>query len=104
MLLLVSIREAKVRADKFLKVSRIIKRRTVAKEACETDRIMINGKQAKPSSEVKVGDVLTVKFGNGQISVRIKDIAEHVPKNDASNLYEIIAENRENKESKENQE
>jgi len=103
-LLLVSIREAKVRADKFLKVSRIIKRRTVAKEACETDRIMINGKQAKPSSEVKVGDVLTVKFGNGEISVRIKEIAEHVPKNDASNLYEIIAENRENKESKENQE
>ena len=80
-----------MRADKFLKVSRIIKRRTVAKEACETERIMINGKQAKPSSEVKEGDVLTVKFGNGEISVRIKRIAEHVPKNEAVNLYEVIS-------------
>lgn len=80
-----------MRADKFLKVSRIIKRRTVAKEACETDRIIINGKQAKPSKEVKEGDILTVKFGTGEITVRIKKIAEHVPKNDASELYEIIS-------------
>jgi len=83
-----------MRADKFLKVSRIIKRRSVAKEACETERIMINGKAAKPSSEVKVGDILTVKFGTGEISVRIKEIAEHVLKNDAANLYEIISEER----------
>lgn len=81
-----------MRADKFLKVSRIIKRRSVAKEACETDRIYINGKQAKPSTHVKEGDVLTVKFGTGEISVKVKKLLEHVPKNDASELFEIISD------------
>ncbi len=79
-----------MRVDKFLKVSRIIKRRTVAKEACDTERIIINGKQAKPSSPVKEGDIVTVKFGGGEVSVRVKKIAEHVPKNNAGDLYEII--------------
>ena len=79
-----------MRVDKFLKVSRIIKRRTVAKEACDTERIIINGKQAKPSSPVKEGDIVTVKFGGGEVSVRVKRIAEHVPKNNAGDLYEII--------------
>ncbi|MDO4482731.1 MAG: RNA-binding S4 domain-containing protein [Bacillota bacterium] len=83
-----------MRADKFLKVSRIIKRRSVAKEACETERIMINGKQAKPSSHVKEGDVLTVRFGNAEISVRVKEIAEHVPKDKAADLYEIISQHK----------
>ncbi len=81
-----------MRADKFLKVSRIIKRRTVAKEACDTERILINGKQAKPSSHVKEGDVLTVKFGTGEVCVRVKKLLEHVPKNEATELYEIVAE------------
>lgn len=81
-----------MRADKFLKVSRIIKRRSVAKEACETERIMINGKQAKPSSHVKEGDILSVKFGSGEISVRVKQIMEHVPKDKATDLYEIISQ------------
>ena len=79
-----------MRVDKFLKVSRLITRRTVAKEACETERIMINGKQAKPSAAVKEGDIVCVKFGNGEVTVRIKQIAEHVAKQDASSLYEII--------------
>ncbi|MBR2577041.1 MAG: RNA-binding S4 domain-containing protein [Firmicutes bacterium] len=79
-----------MRVDKFLKVSRIIKRRTVAKEACDTERIIINGKQAKPSSPVKEGDIVTVKFGGGEVSVRVKKIAEHVPKGDAGDLYEVL--------------
>lgn len=80
-----------MRVDKFLKVSRLIKRRTVAKEACETERITINGKAAKPSADVKVGDVVSVKFGTGEVTVRVKNISEHVPKNEASELYEIIS-------------
>lgn len=79
-----------MRVDKFLKVSRIIKRRTVAKEACDTERIIINGKQAKPSTPVKEGDVVTVKFGNGEVSVRVKKIADHVPKNEAGEMYEVL--------------
>ena len=80
-----------MRLDKFLKVSRLIKRRTVAKEACETERITINGKAAKPSADVKVGDVVSVKFGNGEVTVRVRSLAEHVPKNEASDLYEILS-------------
>lgn len=79
-----------MRVDKFLKVSRLIKRRTVAKEACETERITINGKQAKPSASVKEGDIVSVRFGNGEVTVKVKAIAEHVAKQDASSLYEII--------------
>ena len=79
-----------MRVDKFLKLSRLIKRRTVAKEACETERITINGKAAKPSADVKVDDVVSVKFGNGEVTVRVKAIAEHVAKQDASDLYEIL--------------
>lgn len=80
-----------MRVDKFLKVSRLIKRRTVAKEACETERIMINGKEAKPSAKVKVGDMVSVKFGRGEVSVVVKMVSEHVAKQDADKMYEIIS-------------
>ena len=79
-----------MRLDKFLKVSRIIKRRTVAKEACEKGLVQINGKTAKSSSEVKIGDVLTLTFGEKVIRCRITDIREHVLKDDAKDLYEVI--------------
>ena len=79
-----------MRIDKYLKNARIIKRRTVAKEACEQDRVLLNGKPAKPGSEVKAGDILTVRFGTGELRVRILDTPEHVAKDGAAALYEVL--------------
>jgi ribosomal 50S subunit-recycling heat shock protein len=79
-----------MRLDKFLKVSRIIKRRTVAKEACDKGIVTINGKIAKSSSEVSIGDILEIKFGEKLMKFEIKEIKEHVLKNDAKEMFEII--------------
>ena len=79
-----------MRLDKYLKVSRIIKRRTVAKEAGEGGRVSINGKVAKPSSEVKEGDVLEIRFGEKVAKLRVLSIVETVRKNDAAAMYEMI--------------
>ena len=79
-----------MRIDKFLKVSRLIKRRTVAKEACDTGRIMINGKAAKAGSEVKAGDVIEIQFGNNSLSAKVLKISETCKKEDAGGMYEII--------------
>ncbi|MBE7018957.1 MAG: RNA-binding S4 domain-containing protein [Ruminococcaceae bacterium] len=76
-----------MRIDKYLKVSRIIKRRTVAQEACEGGKVTINGKVAKPSSEVKVGDVLTLQFGARCVRVEVLEVKEVVKKDDASLMY-----------------
>ena len=80
-----------MRLDKYLKVSRIIKRRTVAKEASEGGRVTINGKVAKPSSEVREGDVLEIRFGEKMARFRILQVAEVVRKNDAGAMYELLA-------------
>ena len=77
-----------MRLDKYLKVSRIIKRRTVAKEACEKG--LVNGKLAKSSSEVRVGDVLRITFGERIVEYRITNIKEHVLKDEAKELYELV--------------
>ena len=79
-----------MRLDKYLKVSRIIKRRTVAKEAGEGGRVTINGKVAKPSSEVKEGDVLEIRFGDKLARYKVVSIAETVRKNEASLMYEVL--------------
>lgn len=79
-----------MRIDKFLKVSRIIKRRTVAKEACDKGIVTINGKVAKSSNEVMVGDVLEIQFGEKKIKFKITEVKEHVLKNDAKEMYTII--------------
>ena len=79
-----------MRLDKYLKVSRIIKRRTVANAACDLGRVMINGKTAKPSSEVKIGDVLDIRLGSGTICVKVLSIQEHALKSDANLMYELI--------------
>ncbi|SHK04291.1 Ribosomal 50S subunit-recycling heat shock protein, contains S4 domain [Clostridium cavendishii DSM 21758] len=86
-----------MRLDKYLKVSRIIKRRTVAKEACEGGRVSINEKVAKPSTDVKEGDIIKIVFGNRELKARIINIAEHVRKEDAKAMYEIL-EGEEDKE------
>lgn len=80
-----------MRLDKYLKVSRIIKRRTVAKDACDNGRILVNNKISKPGIEVKEGDILEIIYANKSMKYRITNIAEHVKKEEASNMYEIIS-------------
>lgn len=82
-----------MRLDKYLKVSRIIKRRTVAKEACESGRVSINGKVAKPSNDIKEGDIIEIIFANRKLKAKIINISEHVKKDDAKDMY-IILEGR----------
>ena len=79
-----------MRIDKYLKASRIIKRRTVAKEACEQGKVSINGKTAKPGDEVKVGDVIVASFGNGEMKVEVLDLKESAGKDQADSLYKVI--------------
>jgi len=79
-----------MRLDKFLKVSRIIKRRTVAKDFAENERVMINGRIAKPSSEVKKGDIITIQVGDRKTSVEVLEIRENVKAAEAKNLYRTI--------------
>lgn len=81
-----------MRIDKYLKVSRIIKRRTVANEACAGGRVMINEKTAKPSSEVKAGDVITIRFGEHLGRYRVTDIRETVRKELAGEMYIVLNE------------
>lgn len=79
-----------MRIDKFLKNSRIIKRRTVAKDACEQGRITVNDKLAKPGTEVKPGDEIFVQFGNGSLRVEVVALTESCRKEDAPGMYRVI--------------
>ncbi len=79
-----------MRIDKFLKVSRILKRRTVAQEACGGEKVLINGKIAKPSTAVKIGDEIEVLYASGTLKIRVLNIKETVKKEEASSLYEVI--------------
>lgn len=79
-----------MRIDKYLKNSRLIKRRTVAKEACDQNRILINDKPAKAGSIVSINDIITLDFSAKRIKVRVIDIKEHVNKDGASEMYEVI--------------
>lgn len=79
-----------MRIDKFLKNSRIIKRRTIAKEACEQGRVKINNKLAKPGDIVKVEDIIELELGQGTVRVRVLRLSDHVGKNDADTLYESL--------------
>lgn len=81
-----------MRLDKFLKVSRLIKRRTVAKDVSDQGRVWINGREAKPASAVKVGDELTVRFGQKQMVVRIDKLAETSRKDEAGEMYTLVRE------------
>ena len=80
-----------MRLDKYLKVSRIIKRRTVAKEACEGGRVSINDRIAKPGTDVKEGDIIEIKYASKSLKAKIINIAEHVKKENAQGMYEIIS-------------
>ncbi|MBP5745787.1 MAG: RNA-binding S4 domain-containing protein [Lachnospiraceae bacterium] len=79
-----------MRLDKYLKVSRLIKRRTVANEACDAGRVLINGNVAKAGTNVKVGDKITIQFGNKETNVEVTAVEETVRKEEASELYKFI--------------
>mgnify|MGYP000962797545 FL=1 len=81
-----------MRIDKFLKVSRIIKRRTLAKEVCDAGRVQINGRPAKAGTEVKPGDTVFIDFGRRQLTVRVVEVREHVRAAEARELYEVVSE------------
>ena len=79
-----------MRVDKFLKVSRLIKRRTVANEAADAGRVMVNGKVVKASYDVKIGDVIEITFGTRTVKARITSVADSTKKDDAKEMYELI--------------
>lgn len=79
-----------MRLDKFLKVSRLIKRRTVANEACDAGRVLVNGKVAKASVDVKVGDIIEIGFGSKAVKVKVLDVQETVKKDEAKDLIEYL--------------
>lgn len=79
-----------MRLDKFLKVSRILKRRTVANEACDNERVSVNGKAAKPSYRLSVGDEVCIRFGDRSFRFRVLSLNEHVRKEEAENMYEVL--------------
>lgn len=81
-----------MRLDKYLKVARILKRRTVSKELAANQRVVVNGRVAKPSTEIKAGDIIEVTFGQRCLVVRVLEVRDVVRKNDASELYEVIEE------------
>ncbi len=81
-----------MRLDKYLKVSRLIKRRTLAKEVAENERILVNGNLAKPSKELKIGDLITISFGNKDVTVRVSSLEANTKKADATSMYEFVSE------------
>lgn len=80
-----------MRIDKFLKNARVIKRRTIAKEACEQGRVFVNGKLAKPGTELVVGDEIEIIFGTNPMKIRVEKLLEHVMKDDSKDMYSIIS-------------
>lgn len=79
-----------MRLDKYLKVSRLIKRRTVANEACDAGRVMVNDKPAKASVNVKVGDVIAIQFGNKEVKVEVLNVQDNVKKDEAAELFRYL--------------
>ena len=79
-----------MRLDKYLKVSRLIKRRTVADEACDGGRVSVNGKVAKSAHDVKENDVIEISFGAKKVKVRVLEVKEHVRKEEAGEMYEVL--------------
>ncbi len=79
-----------MRIDKFLKVSRMLKRRTIAQEACDGGRVKVNGRTVKPSCQLKIGDVVEIGFNSGAVKFKVLDLKETVRKEQADSLYEIL--------------
>ena len=83
-----------MRLDKFLKVSRVIKRRTLAKEVADNGRIQINGRIAKSSTQLDVDDLITIQFGNKEVSLKVLALLDSTKKEDAQNMFEIVSEKK----------
>ena len=83
-----------MRLDKYLKVARILKRRTISKEMADSERVYVNDKPAKPAHQIKVGDEIAIVFGQKKLVIRVKAIKENIKKEEAEDLYEIISEER----------
>lgn len=81
-----------MRIDKFLKISRILKRRTLGKEACENSKVLVNGKEVKPSFKLKVGDIVSIRFNLGELKFKVEVLKETVKKEEAQTLYSIVGE------------
>ncbi len=79
-----------MRLDKFLKLSRVIKRRTVANDVCQAGRVTVNGKPAKPSVKLKAGDVVSILFGSGEVKFKVLSLQETVRKEEAASMYELL--------------
>lgn len=86
--------EKQMRIDKFLKVSRIIKRRTIAKEIVDSNRIYVNDKIVKPSFQLKVNDIVTIYFGNKKVVIKVLSLPLYANKDDSSSMYELIEESK----------
>lgn len=80
-----------MRLDKWIKVSRLIKRRTVAKDVADSGRIKVNGMSAKPSREIKIGDIIEIEYAKRILTIKVISLSEHVRKEDANNMYEVIS-------------
>ena len=80
-----------MRLDKYLKVSRLIKRRTVANEACDAEKIVVNGKTARASYDVKVGDIIEINMGQKSLKVKVEKVTEYVTKESAAELYSVVS-------------
>lgn len=87
-----------MRIDKYLKVTRIIKRRTVAKDIVSAERIYVNDRLVKPSYQLKINDIITICFGNKKVTVRVLNLSEHANKETATSLYELISEEKINQQ------
>ncbi|MBO4460566.1 MAG: RNA-binding S4 domain-containing protein [Clostridiales bacterium] len=85
-----------MRLDKFLKISRVIKRRTVANDVCSAGRVSVNGRPAKPACQIKEGDVVSILFGNGTVSFKVLATPDIVRKEDAGSLYELLEDSPDN--------
>lgn len=83
-----------MRLDKYLKVARILKRRSISKEMADSERVNVNGKSAKPSYQVKPNDIIEIVFGQKKLTVRVVMVKENVRKEDAESMYEVIGEER----------
>ncbi|KRQ86681.1 ribosome-associated heat shock protein Hsp15 [Caloramator mitchellensis] len=79
-----------MRLDKFLKVSRIIKRRTVAKEVCDSGKVLVNGRVAKPGTDIEVGDIIEIQYATGSVKAEVISTQEHARKDEAKEMYKII--------------
>ena len=88
-----------MRLDKFLKISRIIKRRTIAKDFCDTDRVWVNDREAKASTKIKPGDKVKIKFGLNMITFKVNELKTSTKKDDSKDMYEILEEINEGKDA-----